>query len=554
MKIKNLISFFTSVIIATVWAQDVPLIHMNSGEIKEWATGYQNVSYGSGVDDLWKTPQKALGKATGETYDIVCLGNGGQITMTFSPSIKNGSSFDFAVFENSNDGQFLELAWVEVSSDGTHFVRFPNQSLTPSPVGSYGTINSNNISGLAGKFKQGYGTEFDLAELQALYSYLIGGGNPVGLTSTFQTQLTGNFPYLDLNNVRYVRIIDIVGDGNARDAFGHVIYDPYPTFGSGGFDLEAIAVMNQVTDTRLAQTITFPSILNQKLSSGSLPLNSTASSGLPVSFSLVEGSCSISSNTLTFGSAGRITVQALQSGDGTYAPAVPATQSFYVADKIQHIYIEPAPNQITGTIWQVRASASSGLPVSVEVFSGPATALINQTNHLLTVGSQTGTVELRVWQSGNTEYAPADDARVSFSIVTVNNTNAPKTFAQWSAARSLATDAQLDSDGDGAKNIQEFVMGTDPKNSNDVPRLVLQTSSNAYGEQAMLLKFPVNRQSYGRALVQKTTSISGVWSNVIPEIVSTQSATNSGQAIVNLTVQVPIESNQSFYRLLLQDQ
>jgi hypothetical protein len=50
---------------------------------------------------------------------------------------------------------------------------------------------------------------------------------------------------VDLDNVVYVRVVDVVGDGSATDSFGRVIYDPYPTTGSAGFDLEAIAVLHQ---------------------------------------------------------------------------------------------------------------------------------------------------------------------------------------------------------------------------------------------------------------------------------------------------------------------
>ena len=66
-------------------------------------------------------------------------------------AIRNGAGYDFVVFENgmisqittalgSLQGQFLaELAWVEVSSNGRDFVRFPSVSLTPGRTGPYGT-------------------------------------------------------------------------------------------------------------------------------------------------------------------------------------------------------------------------------------------------------------------------------------------------------------------------------------------------------------------------------------------------------------------------------
>lgn len=188
-----------------------------------WASGNLNPVYGTGVDEIWKTPRKAYGKATTDGSDIVCLGNGGQIVMTFPRPIRDGSGPDFAVFENGFSNTFLELAFVEVSSDGVNFYRFPNRSEGSSAVGAFGSVDPTNLSGLAGKYRLGFGTPFDLAALagEAL---------------------------LDRQNVRFVRIVDIIGNGTVLDSVGRPIYDPTPTTGSGGFDLEAIGVIHQNED------------------------------------------------------------------------------------------------------------------------------------------------------------------------------------------------------------------------------------------------------------------------------------------------------------------
>ncbi len=219
-------------------------VHRTNTIISGWADGYTNVIYGTDVSEDWKTPQKALGQAVGDSFDIVSLGRGGQITLTFSQAITNGSGFDFAVFENAMDDYFLELAWVEVSSDGQHFVRFPNYYRWDSPVGAFGTHDTRYIYGLASKYRQGYGTPFDLSELQDAYDAVTNGTETV-FTTNFITALTNNFSHLDLNHISHIRFIDIVGDGNADDAEGHVIYDPWPTIGSAGFDLEAVAAFYQ---------------------------------------------------------------------------------------------------------------------------------------------------------------------------------------------------------------------------------------------------------------------------------------------------------------------
>jgi len=207
-------------------------IAANDPSIAGWASSYLNYSVGIEVDAEWQKPELALGLAgnsngnnLGHNFDIVSLGRGGQITLQFDNPIGNGNGYDFAVFENSFNDTFLELAWVEVSSNGIDFARFQTASLTPVSVGPFDDImEASDIDGLAGKYRGGYGTPFDLSDLPA----------------------TAN---VDINNINYIRIIDVIGDGSADDDLPNAqspvpIYDPYPTFGSAGFDLEAVAVLN----------------------------------------------------------------------------------------------------------------------------------------------------------------------------------------------------------------------------------------------------------------------------------------------------------------------
>jgi hypothetical protein len=188
-------------------------IYMDSSILVSWARTYENFIVGTDVDEIWQDPEKALGKAQGTSGDILCLGRGGQITFAFDTLIVNKEGPDFATFENSFTHTFLELAWVEVSLDGVNFERFPNYSKTTSPVAAFGTILPTEIHGYCSKYKQGYGTPFDLDSVS-------------------------------LDTIRYVRIIDIVGNGNALDSDGHIIYDPYPTTGSAGVDIDAIGVIH----------------------------------------------------------------------------------------------------------------------------------------------------------------------------------------------------------------------------------------------------------------------------------------------------------------------
>jgi len=157
---------------------------------------------------------------------VVSLGDGGSATCYFQVAITNGPGHDFAVFENSFNDTYLEFAFVEVSSDGIHFFRFPSQSSqdTLLQIGPYDTCNTRQVNHLAGKYRSGYGTPFDLELLKGV---------------------TG----LDINYITCVRIVDVVGSLDKtygqRDSYGHLINDPWPTdFASSGFDLDAVAVMH----------------------------------------------------------------------------------------------------------------------------------------------------------------------------------------------------------------------------------------------------------------------------------------------------------------------
>ncbi|MEN8760336.1 MAG: hypothetical protein ABF303_17905, partial [Desulfobacterales bacterium] len=101
-------------------------VSMDDPAFIDWASGWVDYIPGDNLASTWTNPQKALGPAEGTSFEVVSLGNGGSITMTFDPPLSNGLGWDFAIFENSFSDTFLELAYVEVSSDGVQFVRFDN--------------------------------------------------------------------------------------------------------------------------------------------------------------------------------------------------------------------------------------------------------------------------------------------------------------------------------------------------------------------------------------------------------------------------------------------
>ena len=167
---------------------------------------------------------------------LLRLGQGGTATLTFAQPITNGAGYDFAVFGNGfsvGTQEWVKPAFVEVSSDGVNFFRFPSVSLTQATtqVGSYGDLDPTNLYDLAGKDPAGYGTQFDLSEM------------------------AGVSPLLNVGAVTEVRLVDCIGDINPAyatyDSQGHIVNGPWPASslaGSEGFCLAGVGVMNEVPE------------------------------------------------------------------------------------------------------------------------------------------------------------------------------------------------------------------------------------------------------------------------------------------------------------------
>ncbi len=195
-----------------------------------WATGWTNYLPGPVLSNQYLNAENALGAAFGaegqtNEFHVTGLGDQGSITLTFPVPIADGPGPDFAVFENAFADTFLELAWCEVSSDGTNFVRFRGHCLAPEPIADF--TDPTAYGGFAGRHVQGFGTPFDL-------------------------RLLAGTPGLDVRRVTHVRLVDVRGDGATPDSYGNPIYDPTPAWGPGDFDLDAVGVLNANLDIAVA--------------------------------------------------------------------------------------------------------------------------------------------------------------------------------------------------------------------------------------------------------------------------------------------------------------
>lgn len=185
-------------------------------------------------------PANALGAPGGAT-SVHSLGIGGDLTLAFTPPIVDRPGADLIVGENPFRlasawwQSFAEVAFVEVSSNGVDFVRFPARYFgAPVSPGSFGTVPVGAYQNLAGQTPvladapgvdardvvEAGGDAFDLGDLAAL---------PQVVNGT-----------VDLQAIGYVRLVDVV-NGSSLDALGTPIFDA----GSGSADIDHVTAIHQ---------------------------------------------------------------------------------------------------------------------------------------------------------------------------------------------------------------------------------------------------------------------------------------------------------------------
>lgn len=302
MNLKRQLALTIAAVLTAVSAVAGPFPDYNQGilsndaRIVGWATSWQDhvqpdpLSGGFCHNNSNQTDSidhAVLGAPTdftlnGTTKHILALGRGGSITLTFGRPVPRQSGWNFAVFNNAflstapdlvdrgggtnyvhdNSGTNLvpvargynfvwcKPAFVDASSDATNWARFPVtywntdvlfQASVPDSPDHWLSQDATMIDGLAGRAVLQYGTAFSLSTL----------------TNTPQV-MSG---LVDLSNIRYIRLTDVIGDGSTTDQFGNVIYSPYydgtqlpaliATLDSStdGFCLRGVAILETPTPT-----------------------------------------------------------------------------------------------------------------------------------------------------------------------------------------------------------------------------------------------------------------------------------------------------------------
>ena len=182
--------------------------------------------------------------------------------------------------------------------------------------------------------------------------------------------------------------------------------------------LPATQVSQSFSIAQAAQTITFTAIPNGTYLGPTVTLQATASSSLPVTFSVASGPATISGNTLTYTGAGAVSVVANQAGNGNYLAAPAVSRGFTVAQAAQTITFAAIPNgTYLGAPVTLSPTSSSGLPVTLSIASGPATL---SGNTLTYTGA--GAVSVVASQAGNGNYLAAANVTQNFTVAQASQT------------------------------------------------------------------------------------------------------------------------------------
>ncbi|MCA9321543.1 MAG: hypothetical protein KDB53_12440 [Planctomycetes bacterium] len=193
-------------------------------------------------------PANVLGGPTGlglpaGSQSVLTLGTQGSLTLGFPVVITDGPGADFSVFENAFfnapalNMAFAEVAFVEVSTNGLDFVRFPSCYVgPPGPTGPFALFSPGRHRGLAGclpvlaHVPSGFGDPFDP---------VVSGGDAFDLADLDGMPLVQS-GIVDLSAIHFVRLVDVEA-GVDVDANGQLIED---SGGPGSADIDAVSVIH----------------------------------------------------------------------------------------------------------------------------------------------------------------------------------------------------------------------------------------------------------------------------------------------------------------------
>ena len=195
-----------------------------------------------------------------------------------------------------------------------------------------------------------------------------------------------------------------------------------PGLGGSGAQAQPVYPMESPGDVdglMFDQVLIIPDITTVNDCSEPLVFDVRASSGMPVLITTESPNvASINGNEITFSSAGTVVLNLVQAGNEFFRPVNGTATITVNCIQPQTITFVPIGDKtFGGAPFELVATASSGLPVTFEVGSGPA----ELTGALLTM-TGAGEVSVIASQAGNESFEPAPDVTQTFVVLKADQT------------------------------------------------------------------------------------------------------------------------------------
>ena len=195
---------------------------------------------------------------------------------------------------------------------------------------------------------------------------------------------------------------------------------------------------------RSLQTLNWPTLVDRTFGDAPFGVPVNTSSGLPAVLSVSSGKASVNGIIVTITGASLVTLTASQAGDSNYEP-VTESRTFRIAPAEQSINFTPIDDRTySPDIFIPVATASSMMPVTLKILSGPAEVV---GFGLRTTG--VGTVTVRVMQAGDDNYNAALPVDRTFGVRPGTQTLSfmpvgPKTFGDSAVTLTATSNRDLE--------------------------------------------------------------------------------------------------------------
>lgn len=378
------------------------------------------------------------------------------------------------------------------------------------------------------------------------------GNMPLNFDSQFPTGITGDFAVTNGGNCDFTAPLAVGATCSVNLTFTPTASGPragiFGFFNDGVTSPQYVALSGTGTAPS-SQTITFSPIPNHAYGDTAFNLTATATSGLPVSFSVVSGNATVSGSAVTITGVGSVTIAANQAGDSTWPAASQVTQSFTIAPATLTVKaadqsgatgqpIVPLTYSISGFVYNDTQSVVSG----TAAISTTATASSPSGTYPIAVSAGTLAATNYSFNFVNGSYVIGQARQVinfqplpdrtygdaSFTLSATASSSLPVSFSILSGPATLSGNT-VSLTGVGTVVVQATQAGDSSysaaspvsRSFNVVPATLTVTAQNA-------------TSSYGQALPSFTAAISGyVYSDTATVVsgapaISTTATTSSG--------------------------